>query len=78
LINISQSIKNEMDNMGLLYVTVVKDGNGKSIWYKDENGNFKKSIRRNYWVINKNKTSDGKGYVVEDRTYYKYLEIKQK
>ncbi len=75
---ISQSIYNEMEKLGLIYETAVKDGNGNTIWYKDENGKFKKSITRNYQIASKNKSSKGKSYFVEDRVYYKYLEIKEK
>lgn len=75
---INQKIYNEMKDMNLIYETAVKDGNGNTIWYKDENGKFKKSITRNYQIASKNKSSKGKSYFVEDRVYYKYLEIKEK
>lgn len=74
---VSQSIFNEMDNMGLIIETAVRDGNGNTIWYKDENGKFKKSLTRNYQIASKNKSSKGKSYFVEDRVYFKYLEIKE-
>jgi hypothetical protein len=67
-----------MKDMNLIIETAVRDGNGNTIWYKDDNGNFKKSLTRNYQIASKNKSSKGKSYFVEDRVYYKYLEIKQK